>query len=596
MKTFPRPDIEEFFRTYAISRFAVSKDETRIALATNLSGKYNIWGLDLPNTYPYPLTYIDQTPTDMRFDPQGRYILAGFDTDGDENAQLYVFSPSGGALQPVRTAAGRRHMVGTVSKDGNRIYYSSDKENHSFLNSYVYDLNSGEETCLLTGDKGATFLVQVAPDETSFVYLTHYANTFMPAYVQQGDVVRSLVPEDDQVHVVSSVEYVDNQLVFVTNYEADMAYLAGFDLDTGAFSRLCAVEGVDFGSVDVHVEHRTAYIVGHRGVEDTLYTYQLDTGALTSVPLPVAVVEGFHVGDSGKLYLLGRSDVDPFNLYVRDVDGTWTALTTNRVMGVVREQLSTAEVVTFPSFDGLSIEALWFPAHAETANGYTVVWPHGGPQAAERRMFRPFFQFLCSRGYNVWAPNFRGSTGYGASFTKMVERDWGHGPRLDMVESMEWLIREGRAERDKLFLVGGSYGGYMTLLLHGQHADYFQACVDIFGPSNLFSFLRSVPDHWKPAMVRWLGDVDDPADEARLQIDSPITYLDGMVKPMLVIQGANDPRVVKAESDQIVAALRSRGVEVDYLVFDDEGHGFSKKVNEIAAYRRIADFLDAYRK
>lgn len=175
-----------------------------------------------------------------------------------------------------------------------------------------------------------------------------------------------------------------------------------------------------------------------------------------------------------------------------------------------------------------------------------------------------------------------------------VEGDWGHGPRLDMIESMEWLLQEGRADRDKLFLVGGSYGGYMTLLLHGRHADYFQACVDIFGPANLFTFLNSVPDFWKPMMKQWLGDPVE--DKERLTNDSPITYLDGMTKPMLVVQGANDPRVVKAESDQIVQALRDRQVEVEYLVFDDEGHGFMKKANEIAAYRRIVEFLDQHRK
>jgi len=190
-------------------------------------------------------------------------------------------------------------------------------------------------------------------------------------------------------------------------------------------------------------------------------------------------------------------------------------------------------------------------------------------------------------------PKFRGWLGEGVKIMEMVDGDGGYGPRLDMVESLDWLVGTGLASRDRLFLVGGSYGGYMTLLLHGRHGDYFQACVDIFGPSNLFTFVNSVPDHWKPMMKQWLGDVEE--DKERLTVDSPITYLDHMTKPMLVIQGANDPRVVKAESDQIVAALRHRGSEVEYLVFADEGHGFMKKTNEIAAYKRVVEFLDQYR-
>ncbi len=202
------------------------------------------------------------------------------------------------------------------------------------------------------------------------------------------------------------------------------------------------------------------------------------------------------------------------------------------------------------------------------------------------------FQCFLNRGYTIFAPNFRGSTGYGSSFVKLVEQDWGEGPRLDCVAGIEWLFDQNVTDRDKLFLVGGSYGGYMTLLLHGRHSEYFRACVDLFGPSDLFSFINSVPDHWKPIMKRWLGDPE--RDKERFIKDSPVTYLDGMTKPMLVIQGAKDPRVVKEESDTIVAKLQEEGRDVEYLVLEDEGHGFSKKENEIKVYSRMLDFLEKH--
>ncbi|QSO51969.1 S9 family peptidase [Alicyclobacillus curvatus] len=594
MFKFPAPDMDEFFRTYAITTFAVSKDEKRIAFSTNLSGKYNVWGLDLPNTYPYPLTYRDQTPRALSFDPLGRFILVGFDNDGDENVQLYAISQNGGDVTPIRTFEGRRHFFARLSQDGQRLYYSSDKENHQFLNGYVYDLESGEEKVLYEGEGGANYIIRVSKDESMFIVATHFANTFMPAHVHVDGKRLSLVPDETVQHVAGTFDFDGHTIWFSTDYESDRAYLAKFNVDTETFEKVYALEDGDIGGVNIHAPSGKLYFTVERGAEDALVEYNLATGEAKELATPFSVIEELQVGESGSIYVLGRSDVDPFNLYLRDADGNWTMLTQNRVMGTTREELSQAEVVTFPSYDGLPIEALWFPANKERANGYTVVWPHGGPQAAERRAFRPFFQYLCSHGYNVWAPNFRGSSGYGTKFVKMVEGDWGEGPRLDMVESMEFLIREGKADRDKLFLVGGSYGGYMTLLLHGRHADYFQACVDIFGPSNLFTFLNSVPDHWKPAMKQWLGDVVE--DKERLTKDSPITYLEGMTKPMLVIQGANDPRVVKAESDQIVAALRDKGREIEYIVFDDEGHGFMKKENEMKAYGSTVAFLDKYRK
>ncbi|GLG00750.1 hypothetical protein Alches_07890 [Alicyclobacillus hesperidum subsp. aegles] len=395
--------------------------------------------------------------------------------------------------------------------------------------------------------------------------------------------------------MVSSLQYVGRQIVFTTNYGEDDAYVARFDLDTGEFEKVWKPERGGAEQLVVHEPANVAYVSVSYGVRDALFQIDLRNFEATPIACPADVIAEMHIGESGALYVRAMRDIAPSNLYVRKTDGSWTSLTGNRVMGVAESELVPAEVVRFPSYDGLELEALWFQANPAVANGYTVVWPHGGPQASERKTFRPFFQFLLLRGYNVFAPNFRGSSDYGAKFMKMVERDWGEGPRLDMVASIEWLIRQGMADRSRLFLVGGSYGGYMTLLLHGRHADYFQACVDIFGPCNLITFAKSVPDHWKPMMKQWLGDPDDPADRERLIQDSPITYLDGMTKPMLVIQGANDPRVVQAESDQIVAALRNQGREVEYIVFPDEGHGFMKKDNEIAAYKRIVDFLDEHR-
>ncbi len=160
------------------------------------------------------------------------------------------------------------------------------------------------------------------------------------------------------------------------------------------------------------------------------------------------------------------------------------------------------------------------------------------------------------------------------------------------MSGLEWTINNRYAEKGKILLMGGSYGGYMTLLLHGRHADDFKAVVDIFGPSDLLSFINSVPEEWKPMMDQWVGNSD--RDKEKLIEYSPITYLETMTKPMLVIQGVNDPRVVKAGSDQIVQALKDKGRDVEYMLPEDEGHGFSKKENEIAVYQKILSFFTQF--
>ncbi|WAH37944.1 S9 family peptidase [Alicyclobacillus dauci] len=592
---FDRVTIEQFFRTYSVSSFAVSEDERQIAFSTNLTGKYDVWSMSPNHPYPAQLTTLGQLPHDIQFSPRGDYLLVAFDTDGDENAQLYAVAPNGGSLKPLRIAHGRRFMGARLRKDGKHVYYCSDKDNHSFLNGYVYDIDTGEERVIYEGANVTTHLGNVAPDESSFVTLELHANTYSVAYLHEGDKVTCLTPDQTVVHATFTTKYHEDKIYLATNFDSEFFYFASFTPATGEFKKLYTAEGnCDVASFEIDKQANQAVLLVSGGVEDRLIRYDLETGATGSIDAPFKSIDQLEIGGSGTLYVLGQSDIRPRNVYGLEAGSTsWNMLTNNRIIGVSDEELSEAEVVTYPSFDGLEIEGLIFPANPANKNGFTVVWPHGGPQAAERKFYRAFFQYLTYSGYDVFAPNFRGSSGYGATFMKMVEGDWGHGPRLDMIEGIEWLIQQGRADREKLFLVGGSYGGYMTLLLHGRHADYFKACVDIFGPSNLFTFSESVPDHWKPMMRPWLGDPVE--DKDRFVADSPITYLAGMTKPMLVIQGANDPRVVKAESDQIVAALREQGTEIEYIVFDDEGHGFSKKGNEIHAYGSAVAFLDKHR-
>lgn len=591
---FQKPDVEHFFKTFGIQNFTISPDEKQVVFSTNLSGKYNLWGIDLPNQFPYPLTFNDQSCQELTYDKNGQFLIAGFDRDGDENTQLYAIQPQGGELKPIRIQEGQRHMIALLSKDGKKLYYTSTKDNAMCLNSYCYNLETEEELVINEGKDVATYLLALSPDESSQIYLKHFANTYSLAFLHKdGNEVR-LTPETEQQHTVSDVLFTsDSTIYLLTDYDDDFSYLAKYDVTTNTFSKVASFEKEEMKSIKYNKQSQTIYIVSEKGVEDFLYKYHIETGEVEKYNTPSSVIEKLIVSENDNLYVLGRSATNPFNIYKRSAtENEWKAITNYGVPGVKEEELVQPDVITYPSFDGLEIEALLFKANEDVSNGHVILWPHGGPQAAERKSFRAMFQFLVNRGYSIFAPNFRGSTGYGLEFAKMVEGDWGHGPRLDNIEGLEWLISNGYADREKILLLGGSYGGYMALLLHGKHQEYFKAVIDIFGPSDLFSFINSVPEHWKPVMNQWVGD--PVKDREKLIEFSPITHLQGMVKPMLVIQGANDPRVVKAESDKIVEALQDKGREVEYLVLEDEGHGFSKKENEIKVNRKILEFFDRF--
>jgi protease II len=594
MIEFPKPDVEQFFQTYGIRTFGISADESRLVFSSSLNGKFNLWAMELEGetSYPYPLTYNDQIASFIKLDPEGRHILTAFDRDGNENYQFHALPWNGGEPMPLfeEADADDKHYFVHLSEDGKRLYYATSKDNPSFLNSRVYHLDTKADQLLLEGQVTSTNMCAVSPDEKTIAYTQMYANTYYVSYVKrEGEEPLCLTPSPEQVHISGDVLFASNdQVIFATDYESEFSYVATYDIAQQKFEPLCRIDRESIQLLRYHKDSRTLYIVTEKGVEDRLYAYSLDKGELTDIPLPSDIVEQLNVTKSGNLYLLARGAVKPLNIY-RYADGAWSMITKNVLTGLTDEDMVTPEVVTYPSFDGMEIEALLFRAKDHVANGYTVFWPHGGPQASERKQFRSMFQYILAKGYHIFCPNFRGSTGYGSSFVKLVEQDWGEGPRKDCLAGMDWLFEQGISSREKLFVMGGSYGGYMTLLLAGRNPEYFKAAIDIVGVSNLFTFYNSVPEHWKPIMERWIGDPE--RDKERFIKDSPITYLDDMVNPMLIIQGANDPRVVKEESDQIVEALRAKGRDVEYLVFEDEGHGITKKANEKIAYARMVEFL-----
>lgn len=598
MIQFPKPDVEQFFQTYIIRTFGVNADESRLVFSSSMNGKFNLWAMELKgeSSFPYPLTFNDQLCSFVKMDPEGRHILTAFDRDGNENYQLHALRWNGGEPFPLfnGTPPEEKHYFVHLSEDGKRLYYSTSRDNPSFLNSYMYDLEKQEDRLLIEGRDTTTELAAVSPDESMLIYSKMFANTYYLSYLHRhGQEDVCLTPDPEKVHIAGGAVFAGNERVlFVTDYESEFNYVAEYQIREGTFIPLVRFERESASCIRYHKESGKLFILTDKGVQDGLYVYDPDSGELETIPLPADIVEQIVVAKTGHLYLLMRGAAQPFNIY-RYADGKWTMLTRNVMTGLTQDDLVYPETITYKSFDGMPIEALLYRAKEGTANGYTVFWPHGGPQAAERKQFRAMFQYILAHGYHIFCPNFRGSSGYGSSFVKLVEQDWGEGPRKDCLAGMEWLYEQGISSRDKLFVMGGSYGGYMTLLLAGRNPDYFRAAIDIVGVSNLFTFYHSVPEHWKPIMERWIGDPE--RDQERFVKDSPITYLDQMVNPMLIIQGANDPRVVKEESDQIVDALRTKGRDVEYLVFDDEGHGITKKANEKIAYAKIVEFLDRNR-
>jgi dipeptidyl aminopeptidase/acylaminoacyl peptidase len=291
----------------------------------------------------------------------------------------------------------------------------------------------------------------------------------------------------------------------------------------------------------------------------------------------------------------------PSDLYVyRFEDGTLTRLTENLNSEINIDDLVEGEVVRYASFDGLEIPAILYqPKQCDADHPCpAVVWVHGGPGGQTRLSYFPLIQAMVNHGYVVLGVNNRGSSGYGKSFIRMDNQKHGDVDLKDCVYGKQYLQSLEYVDTTKIGICGGSYGGYMTMAALAFTPEEFDVGVNIFGVTNWLRTLKSIPPWWGSFREALYAEMGDPNtdDSIRLYNISPVFHADKVTKPLIVLQGANDPRVLQAESDDIVSAVKANGVHVEYVVFEDEGHGFVKKENEIEGYGKVLKFLDAYLK
>jgi len=329
---------------------------------------------------------------------------------------------------------------------------------------------------------------------------------------------------------------------------------------------------------------------------------RLDKVICGSEPLASGVLESVHYEKASRTSALSFSSATtPTQIYIanrnRKRKQGLIQITRERVLGLPGEWLSAGEDASFTSFDGLRVSARLYlpgPAAGFASPRPLVYYVHGGPQGQERPDFAwfsmPLIQFLALSGFAVFVPNARGSTGYGLSYTKRVDLDWGGKDRLDHVHAMTAVLpRDPRLDTSRAGVIGRSYGGYMTLTLAARHPELWSAAVDMFGPTGLVTFMERLPETWKPYFSIAVGD--PVKDREFLNERSPRTHLARLACPLLVIQGKNDPRVTEPESRELVDHLQAQGKEVEYLMFEDEGHDVLKHENRVRCYNAIVEFF-----
>jgi dipeptidyl aminopeptidase/acylaminoacyl peptidase len=601
------PLFEQFmaFRRFS-GGLAFSNDGAHVYFISNISGQFNLWRVPVEGGWPDQLTaFADETVRFISVSPADGRIALGADTDGDEFHQIYLLDPDGGWPEKITDDAQVQHYIGgnAWSPDGTKLLYSANARTPTDMEVWIRDLDSGE-TRPVFGEGMYAFPGGWSPDGSKVLTLDFRHNSDTSMYlvdVETGDT-RELTPHDEDALFFPGPWAADGSgFYLITDAGSEFRGLAYYDLEAGTYDWVDGEPTADVEDITGSADNRHLAWIVNEGGWDRLRVRDLETGTdLPDPDIPKGArphLTGFEPppalspdGSAAAVILAGPRR-PPEVWTVETATGRGGALTESRIGGLREDDLVDVDLVSYPSFDGRDIPAwLYRPDTSERVP--VVIAIHGGPEAQERPVYQPLYQYLLSRGIAVLATNIRGSTGYGKSYQRLIQRDWGGGDLKDWDHAVKWLKEQDWVDADRIGVYGGSYGGFAVLSCVTRLPDHWAAAVDIFGPSNLITFARAVPPTWKRMMKRFVGDPDEDAE--LLTERSPLTYIENVQAPLLVIQGATDPRVVKPESDQLVEKLRSMGRTVEYEVFDDEGHGFTKRPNELKAMRLSADWLERY--
>jgi dipeptidyl aminopeptidase/acylaminoacyl peptidase len=592
--------IEEFVQSTGVSGASFNAEESRILFSSNKSGIWNVYSMPVGGG---EWTAVTTSATDNNYAvgyfPADDRVLITRDQGGNELNHLYVIGADGVETDLTPGENLKADFLGFTA-DGSAFHVISNERDPRFFDVYRYDAASYERTLVYENTAGL---------EPSVVSLDG-------KWLALG---QSNTTNDSDLHVVdlatgesTKVSQHEGQAQFnAQDFSPDGQWLYYTANDQGEFAQLRRVKlgtweqepvrSADWDIVAAYFSKGGKYLAVATNVDGSTQVrlYDAATGAEQPLPaLPAGEIRGLRIAPSEQrmaFYLNG--DRQPSDLYVLEFGGEPKQLTTSLNPAIDPADLVDSSVVRFKSFDGMEIPNILWKPHQATAEAKApaLVWVHGGPGGQTTRAHSAFIQYLANHGYVVLGINNRGSSGYGKTFFAADDGKHGREPLWDTVEAKKYLQSLDYVDPDKIGIIGGSYGGYMTLAALAFQPGEFQVGVNIFGVSNWLRTLESIPPYWESFRQALYQEVGNPETQRDFLMEtSPLFHADKINVPLMVLQGANDPRVIKPESDDIVAAVRKNNVPVEYVVFDDEGHGFTKKENQIEGYGKILAFLEEH--
>lgn len=598
----PLVPLEDFFKNADKSGWQISPDGESISYLSPHMGHTNVFVRKITDSVGTPVTH-DSVRNIYNYQWKGNRILYLQDVGGDENYQLFSVSMDGKdqkALTPFpKVRTGILNDLRYVPGKEKEILITMNKRDARFFDPYSINIETGETKVVYQNDKNFDSWFTDHAGVIRIASKTDGVNTTFYHRATETAPFDSLLTTNYKESFAIQFFTFDNKNLYVaTNIGRDKTAVVEYDL--AARKEIKEI----YTNPDYDVDG-LGYSPKRKVLEAVYFTswkseeHFLDKEAEADYNKMKEKFKGYEIGIYGnnneedKFIVWTGNDKMPSKFYFYDKKNGDTKFLAEGRPWIKEGDMASMKAVKYKSRDGLTIHGyLTLPKGVEAKNLPVVINPHGGPWARDVWGFNNEVQFLANRGYAVLQMNFRGSTGYGKEFWLKGNKQWGKTMQDDISDGVAYLIKEGIADPQRVAIYGASYGGYATLAGITFTPDLYCCAVDYVGVSNMFTFMKTIPPYWEPYKAMFYEMVGDPVkDSALLAAASPVFFVDKIKVPLFIAQGANDPRVNKAESDQVVEALKKRGIEVEYMVKDDEGHGFANEKNSIDFYTAMEKFF-----
>jgi dipeptidyl aminopeptidase/acylaminoacyl peptidase len=600
----PKPyTIEQFLDTTSIAGATFSADESRVLFSSNKTGIWNAYTVPVAGG---PWTPITSSTTDstyaVAFFPHDDRILLTRDQGGNELNHLYVRTPDG-QERDITPGATLKAQFLDWTPDGAAFHVASNERDPKFFDLYRYDAKTYTRARLFENSDG--YFPAAVSDDGKWVSLMKVNTTNDRDIFLWNAATRTTTRVSEHKgeanFLPAGFDRTSTYLYYVTNDGGEFSQLRRYGLATGRHEDVYKTDW-DVTSMTLSAKGRYRAIGVNADGRPKITVTDTTTNSLVALPaIPNAGVKSVVFARSEKkaaLYVNG--DRSPDNLYVLDLaTKKQTKLTESLNPAVDPQDLVDVLTVRFKARDGVTIPNYVWKPHQATASAKApaLVLVHGGPGGQTVPGYSSLNQYFANHGYVVLGINNRGSSGYGKTFFAADDKKHGREPLWDCIDGKKYLQSLDYVDPNRIGIIGGSYGGYMVLAALAFHPQEFKVGIDLFGVANWIRTLESIPSWWEAQRKALYAEMGDPVAERRmLEEVSPLLHASLIRKPLLVLQGANDPRVLKVESDEVVAAVKKNGVPVEYIVFADEGHGFTKKKNQIEGYSAVLRFLETHLK